>query len=227
MNYQPLHLAQSVQATVLYRNGAEVVDSAKHKKQNTKERYLITYGTFGPILGLVRGVLTDPRSLTWSRWEQDASGRRAVFRYAVPLDKSLYRVWSCCLPDGDGTVGLQIRAVYRGEIAVDPTSGAILRLEAKADLQGFVPLHRSDVVVEYGPVDIGGKSFMCPTRRVSVMRSRSVMQLREWGDDFRTYGPYATTMNDISFDDYHMFRADSRMLTDYKGTADPDSRQPQ
>ena len=44
------------------------------------------------------------------------------------------------------------------------------------------------------------------------MTSRSVMTFREWDEGFRTFGPYATTMNDITFDSYHVFRAESRIL---------------
>ena len=100
--------------------------------------------------------------------------------------------------------------------AIDPTSGAILRLEAKADLKSFVPLIKSDITVEYGPVEIGGKIYLCPVKSVSLMRSRSVVFLKEWDEGFRTYGPYATTMNDITFDNYHVFRAESRVLTGFK-----------
>jgi hypothetical protein len=128
------------------------------------------------------------------------------------VQKSQYNVWGCCLPDGDGTSGFDVIAPHHGEISIDPASGAVVRLEAIADLGSFVPLRRSDIVVEYGPVEIGGKTYICPEKSVSVMTSRSVMTLREWDEGFRTFGPYATTMNDITFDSYHVFRAGSRML---------------
>ena len=34
-------------------------------------------------------------------------------------------------------------------------------MDIEADLQGFVPLDRSDIMVEYGPVEIGGKTYIC------------------------------------------------------------------
>jgi hypothetical protein len=37
------------------------------------------------------------------------------------------------------------------------------------------------------------------------MTSRSVAFLKEWDEGFRTLGPYATTMNDITYDSYHLF----------------------
>jgi len=104
-------------------------------------------------------------------------------------------------------------APYHGEVSIDPVSGAVVRLEAIADLGAFVPLLRSDIVVEYGPVEIGGKTYLCPIKTVSVMTSRSIAFLREWDEGFRSYGPYATTMNDITYDSYHLFKAESRMLT--------------
>jgi hypothetical protein len=34
-------------------------------------------------------------------------------------------------------------------------------------------------------------------------------------ESFRTYGPYATMLNDITFDTFHLFHADSHMLTGF------------
>jgi hypothetical protein len=34
-------------------------------------------------------------------------------------------------------------------------------------------------------------------------------------ESFRTYGPYATMLNDITFDAFHFFHADSHMLTGF------------
>ena len=213
-SYEPLHVAQTGNETVVYRDGREFVDSeaANHKKQKMKDRSLVTYGTFGPILKLAQDVFAMPATLTWVRWEQDTGSKRAVFRYSVSAQKSRYDAWGCCLPDGDGTSRFDMIAPYHGEVAIDPMSGAVVRLEAIADLGAFTPLLRSDIAVVYGPVEIGGKTYMCPVKSVSVMTSRSVMFLREWDEGFRTYGPYATTMNDITFDSYHLFKAESRIL---------------
>lgn len=214
ISYESLHVAQTANETVVYRDGREFVDSegARHKKPKMTDRSLVTYGTFGPILKLAQDVFATPATLTWARWEQDVGSKRAVFRYVVPAQKSRYDAWGCCLPDGDGTDGFDMIAPYHGEVSIDPASGAVVRLEALANLGAFVPLLRSDIVVEYGPVEIGGKTYICPVKSVSVMTSRSIMLFREWDEGFRTYGPYATTMNDITFGGYHMFRTESRML---------------
>jgi VWFA-related protein len=213
---EPMHLARSYKETVLYRNGSEIADtgSQKHHKRNAKDPELITYGTFGPALGFVQDAITTPGALMWSHWEQSPSGVRAVFRYQVPAIQS--GLWGCCLPDGDGTTGFQRVVGYHGEITIDPSNGAILRLQAEADIHHFPPVSRSDIMIAYGPVEIGGKTYICPQRSVSIMRTRSLAMLGEWDESFLTYGPWATLVNDISYADYHMFRGESRVMPGFK-----------
>ena len=212
---EPIHAVEHSKATVLYRNGSEVLD-AKATQPKEQDRYLITYGTFGPLLRAVMDPIVAPGGLTWSHWEKsEGGGRRAVFQYMVSAQKSRYQSGGCCLPDGDGTLAFRRQTGYHGEIAIDPTSGAILRLTMQAALVGFVPLNRSDIMVAYGPVEIGGKTYICPIRSVSISRARSVPTLKEWNDDFKTWGPYTTMLNDFAFNDYHLFLAQSRMLTDF------------
>jgi hypothetical protein len=103
-------------------------------------------------------------------------------------------------------------AGFHGELAIDPASGALLRFELQADLNSTTPLIRSDIMIEYGPVEIGGQQCICPVKSVSIMRGRSVVALTALGDSFRTYGPYATLLNEIAFTDYHKFQVKARML---------------
>jgi hypothetical protein len=115
----------------------------------------------------------DGRALTYQSF---LSGVRSVRQAA---EKSSYHIGDCCLPDGDGTSALQIRAGYHGEIAIDPMTGALLRLELIFDLESTTPLIWSEIMIEYGPVEIGGKSYICPVRSVSHSRGRSVTVLSE------------------------------------------------
>jgi hypothetical protein len=78
-------------------------------------------------------------------------------------------------------------SAYHGEIAVDPDDGTIVRLTLLADLdQGDLstlleesvegtPLSRADIVVEYDPVEIGGKVYFCPTRSIAVSLARTLL----------------------------------------------------
>jgi VWFA-related protein len=211
--YQPLHVVSNSVETVLYRNGREVTDAGaqKGKGAKTEDRQLSVHGTFGPILDT---VISDAMvtGFTWSHWEQGANGRLAILRYVVAAEKSHYEIADCCLPDGDGTGAYRIRTGYHGEIAIDPTSGAVLRLKVQADLKPTLPLVRADIMVEYGPVDIGGKSYICPLKAVYISRGRTVRVMPQWQASFTTSGPSITKLNDVSFGEYHMFRADSRVL---------------
>jgi len=44
------------------------------------------------------------------------------------------------------------------------------------------------------------------------MRARAVRVVREWDLPLRLWGPYTNMLNDFTFDRYHLFRSESRML---------------
>ena len=44
----------------------------------------------------------------------------------------------------------------------------------QTDLTPLRPVVFSNMMVEYGPVDIGGRSFICPKRSVVITRERTV-----------------------------------------------------
>jgi hypothetical protein len=218
VGYQPLHVVDTSKATVLYRDGYEAVDPGPAKRRQAKQQEvgLVTRGTFGPILSTVILDAASARSsLTWSSWEQGPDGVRAVFRYSIPEKESHFEISHCCLPDGDGTTVFKKLTGYHGEIAINPETGAILRLVMDADLKPDLPLARAGILVEYGPVKIGEKTYICPLKSVAITRGRTVMLMAEGNDSFRTFGPFATSLNDVVFQDYHMFRAESHVLPGY------------
>jgi VWFA-related protein len=214
---QPLHLVDTSSATVLYRNGHEMVDAetpkdkkSKGKKSNPQAQRVVLLGTFGPILSVVIENAANGH-LSWSRWEQGANGPEAVFQFKVPKDKSQYVANSNGLPLNLQTYTLQEPTAYHGEIAVDPANGTILRLVMKADLDQKSPLLRADILVEYGPVEIGGRPYFCPVRSVSVSKGPFFQQLELGGN--QTPGPEVTMLNDVVFGEYHLFRAETRLVT--------------
>jgi VWFA-related protein len=214
VNFQPLHQTDSSTSTVRYRHGTEVSDAKSHSlKLGNPE--LVTWGIFGPALQDAFNSIRKSGRWAWIRWEKVTAGRAGVFRSTIALDQSQRYVWACCTPDGEGNQVYQRYAAYHVEIAIDPDTGAILRLSFQFDLESTTPLTRSDIMIEYGPIEIGGKTYNCPLRSVSIVRGRSVNFLSDWADFFRSYGPYATMLNDITFDRYHMFRSESRILTGF------------
>jgi VWFA-related protein len=238
--YQPLHSVGNSSVTVTYRHGQEAVDAgaAKDKKANG----LTTWGVFGPILGT---VLEDAArsKLVWSHWEEGESDLVAVFSYSVPKEKSHYRVDYCCVPiqSPGGVANLspfsQIVA-YHGEMTVDPASGTILRLMVEAELNTNDPVARASIVVEYGPVEIGGKTYICPLKSVALSLAQSskivedtplhtspVMGLTESYEPSQilsvAQGPPQIKLNDVAFEQYHLFRTEARVVTGDAAETEP------
>ena len=215
--YKPLHQVGTSSATALYRDGREFEDAAGTKIKTTADQGLTTWGEFGPILGIV--LLDAAQSkLAWSYWEQGPAGPQAVFSYEVPPEKSHYEVNYCCVANQSATMAANMvpfRQVvgYRGEMAVDPTSGSILRISVMAALKPDSPVSRADILVEYGPVEIGGKTYICPVKSVSITTAQMVQQTERYAQPLANQmQPLKTMLNDVQFDQYHMFRADARVL---------------
>jgi hypothetical protein len=235
IRYIPPRMVGKSHSIVTYRNGKEEVSDGaatpgrsatnEKKKPATNEQGLYVRGLFGPILATVL-VDASRGTLAWSHWEKGESTKLAVFRYAVPMEKSNYEVKFCCVPVWGIILSLLNRiSAYHGEIAVDPDTGTIVRLTLLADLdQGAdlatliveagagTPLSRADILVEYGPVEIGSKTYFCPTRSVAVSRARTLLTARS--GKAPTLGPAKIFVNDVSFTQYHVFRSESRILMD-------------
>jgi VWFA-related protein len=227
--HQSLHAVGRSSDTVLYRDGHEVVDSVAAKGERTEPvaQGLTTSGVFGPILGRVLVDAAQGGKLVWSHWEQGAFGPQAVFRYTVPREKSHYQVEYCCVFSDNESRVFQQFSGYHGLIAVDPTNGAILRVTLQADLKPSDPLVRSDILVEYSRVEIGGKTYICPVKSVSISLApalptnayeiqryrNTVVEKQTSRENLQTF------LNDVVFAQYHLFRAESRILSaDSRGT---------
>jgi hypothetical protein len=202
--YDRLHPFDKAQDIVLYRDGKEVVDSGgKKRKHYDKAEGLTTHGVFGPILGV---VLTDAThgNLKWGHWEEGTDGPVAVFDFHVVKEKSHYQVTFCCFTSMSGMQEeFKQYTAYHGEMAIDPASGAILRLSILADMAAADPVRKSGILVDYGRVEIGGGMYVCPTRSVSLLVASK-----------EGAGVQETTLNDTIYSEYHRFGTESRILTD-------------
>ena len=226
-----LHFAAGEHATVLYRNGHEEVETKtklgkERAVRGVRARDLETWGTFGPILAYVwTAAASSPGTLLWKRWEHGKYGDLAVFSFRAASPNEGPDITYCCLPQGNGTTLYQNNADTYGEFAVNPDTGAIMRIAINADLDEDrdpdVPLILSQIVVEYGPAELGGKIYICPQRSVEVSRGRSVRELHEWGMTFNVYGYFETMINDVSFGGYHKFGSEMRILPGYEEVPAP------
>ena len=171
LSYLPLHPVGNSSSVVTYRDHKEVVDTAATKalKHGQPIRGLVTSGEFGPVLSTVVADALKGK-ITWARWERGGDSIAAVFHYEVPDEKSNYHVRFCCVANGynsDGAADLQVfdaRSGYHGEITFNPADGAILRITIEANLQPGQLVAKAAMLVEYGPVQIGGKTSSAPRR---------------------------------------------------------------
>lgn len=209
----------TTKATVVYRDGRE--EYGNDPKGNAEEAELShqcgsnIYGEFGEVLGQAALVATKG-TVVWSHWEKGAPGLLAGFRYAGDF---IYKFPMLC-PNQVHLPPVLIHAV--GEMAVDPADGTVLRVsqvwrwtENPYGQNGFQ--QEIDTMVEYGPIDIDGRNYFCPLKSVSivfepVMGSPSAMEHFEL--KFGLSGdPVTEDVDDITFADYHVFRAEAHILS--------------
>jgi hypothetical protein len=214
--YLPLRLAGASNSPVAFRDGQEVIDvAAKSKKSDPAMNGLTTRGEFGPILFTV--LLDSTHStLKWSHWEQTSDKTLAVFGFSVPPEQSHYEVGASAPPNDPGHA--QPHSGYHGQIAIDPANGTVFRIVVQADLKPTDAISRADIAVEYGPVEIGGRSYICPVRSVAILvdntaRTTTAQSFRTGRADFLP--PHTLTqVDDVAFTQYHVFRAESRMIVE-------------
>lgn len=227
---QPLHAVSRTGNTVLYRDGQDFLQIAGKEQPATTltTKGLSSFGEFGPILAVVLIDLPQGK-LAWSHWEQGAAKPVAVFGFSVPRSASHYAVRFCCV----GSQAFQQNSGYHGEMTIDPTDGTVLRLTLMADLADDGPITRADMMVEYGPVELGGKAVFCPKKSISISLSADQAAFRGSNSVSNSYAAFVTKpedlakvpkqmmLNEVVFDHYHLFGSESHILTAANSTSPP------
>jgi len=211
--------------TVYYRNDKEVEEPTQDQfgKKIRPKNGLVNWGVFGQ---LQRIVVTDiyKGKMEWGHWEQRATGPVAVFRYSIPKEKSNYIVNYCCigLPN-EPWHDFQSIPPFHGEIAMDAETGAVYRLVIVTEMSPDDPILQADIMVEYEPVEIGGRMYVCPSKSVTITTAITPVAggLGCAGRAIQSdciapviYKPKDTAINDTAYDSYHVFRSEARILTD-------------
>lgn len=204
--YKSLHSTGSSSTTVAYQDGYEVhdTDAEPGKRPSRPSTSLTTNGEFGPILSRVMGDAMRSE-VTWQRWEQGASEPVAVFRYVVPGEQSNFLVG---IP-AEGKIE-DVYPGYHGEIAIDPATGAILRISVVAELPAPYDAMQTAILVEYAPVTIGERSYICPVRGVAFSK---VPTANGPAASQGSANDVQTQVNDVVFTDYHLFRSEARIVS--------------
>jgi hypothetical protein len=187
---------------VAYRGGVEVADSsaAGSGYPGPSSLLLSTNGEFGSVLSLLL-IDVSPVDMVWDHWEQVAEGPLAVFRYSVPAERSHFAV--------DFTNGQPEYPAYHGQVALDAADGSIRRITLLTTGSEVGFIHESSILVEFAPAEIGPASYVCPARGVAMMRYFDTF---EHANTLHTPIPYQTSINDVSFTKYHLFRSESHIV---------------
>jgi hypothetical protein len=219
-----LHMVDTSSREISIRDERDSLPSAVWQQQSG----LVSKGEFGSTLGMILAD-TAKGKVTWSHWEQIAGDQAAVFQYSVPRSASNYEVTGYQQPtaeyanlsgrQGVAGIGAQLsshssditptitKPGYHGSLWLDPANGTILRITIEADAKGGAPFQRASILVEYGPVQIGESSFICPVRSVALYEATAPPQANlsdapgEW-------------LNIVLFTGYHRFGSTIKILTD-------------
>jgi VWFA-related protein len=258
-----MHPVGTSSRQITFRDGKEVQDpsaqSASTGEALQQELGLRSWGEFGPAVTVVLGDLAN-RKAEFSHWEQSPTGLAAVFHYQVPREASHYAVAYTYLNNvvigrtqfgyaGRDRSAQQVNSIprtkelqtyretpgYHGELSIDPATGAILRLTIEAELGSGDPLLRAATVIEYGPVNLGDRKFICPVRSIAVSTEPGSLSgcsgPKPMGDISGSVSPASACaassmqlINETSFQEYHRLGSTMRIVTDEAGTGSAGTR---
>jgi hypothetical protein len=204
--------------------------SAGSKSSNAGEpRGMISWGEFGSVLGMILGD-SEHGTVTWSHWEEGSPGRSAVFHYSVPKAASHFQVVGAYQRQasmegftsrlrGDRASSMNARPndspgqvsvtrgnrAYEGDLWVDPVTGTVLRVTIQVNAKDNAAFQLSEMLVDYGPVEVGGSNFICPVR--SVAFSKSVLSA-----EASTGNAASEWLNETRFSAYRRFVGTTRIV---------------
>lgn len=196
----PLYSTGKTSVQVTYRAGREVPTTESSNLREAERMGLTTKGEFGPILAI---VMSDAlrNKLYWDHWEPGADGPVAVFRYTVPKSGSHYNV---AYPSDSGMK--MLAPAYHGFFALNPDTGGVLRLTIIAEMQPPYQFVQVGIAVEYGPVRLGDKMYICPLHAVVLSREPIPEEAVVVAPQLRT------CLNDVDFTNYHLFHANAHIV---------------
>jgi hypothetical protein len=192
-------------STVTYSGGRESrsAESSTSRQLPLAELGLESSGEFGSILSLIdRDTMNG--TIAWHHWENGPRGLLAVYQCAVPKEQSHFVVYSPGTLLGMPSSGRS--PAYECDVAVDPTDGTVFRISMR--VQDDDPALITGIVVEYAPVQIGSRAFVCPVHAIGIY------SMREPADNPSLPYRYHRFINDVTFTQYHVFGSESRIIPD-------------
>ena len=209
-----LHLVGNNSREITFRDDHEVtapapqtVKASSPPPPHPVERGLQSYGEFGTLLGVIF-VDTQKAAPAFHHWEQTTrrggGGRRGGGSVAGTIQS-------------DATTLFHKIPAYHGSLFIDPNTGVIRRITLEAEMEES-QVSQAATVIEYGPVVIGDRRFICPLRSMNLYEGPA-----EFGPPPSELPTTVTEallptgtlyVNETSFTSYHRLGSTVRILSE-------------
>jgi hypothetical protein len=200
------HRVGTSQRKITFQDGKEVTDSSLGTNDaKRKDNGLESRGEFGTEAAVVL-MDVEKGSIVFDHWEQSMAGPAADYRYSVPRESSHYEVADVC----QDHVSFHDIPGYSGEIALDPRSGAILRMTLVAESSPGDPVSHVASVIEYGPVVLGNRRSICPLRSLTFM----IEEANGCAHGNHKLQKPVAMINQTIFSNYHRFGSSATIIFD-------------
>lgn len=197
--------AGTEQRLITFQDGKEVMETAVAADAATKPGSAFeSRGEFGAQAAVV-AMDTEHGTVKFDHWENTMDGVAAVYQFSVPRGSSHYEVTDNC----KGRTSFHDTPGYNGEIALSAKTGAILRIMLEAESKHGDPVSHVASVIEYGPVVIGNRRYLCPLRSLAFLT-----QDVDACSHGRRLQPPVMMINRTIFSNYHRFGSRSTLIFD-------------
>ncbi|MFP5235940.1 MAG: hypothetical protein ACLGSD_08545 [Acidobacteriota bacterium] len=156
-----LHHVATYRREITFRDGRELLTALNRERTPLWGWGMETQGEFGPEPAIVFLDIAHGK-LAFSHWEKGPSGKLAVFRYDVPSAASHYEIRTACRV----SEASDQHPSYHGSLALDE-AGTLVRLTLQADEMPDNSISGVASVIEYAPVVLGNRTFVCPWRSLA------------------------------------------------------------
>ena len=166
---------------------------------------LESWGEFGPepvviLMDAGRGMIE------FHHWENGPTGVVAVFHFSVPRVASHYDVQYTC----PTTEEFHDTPAYHGSFSVDAKTGALMRIMLEAESRPNDPITHIASIIEYSPMEIGERSYICPVRSLAT----TVEEVGACGARHHNavLDQPILWVNESSFSDYHRLGSTAKIV---------------
>jgi hypothetical protein len=153
-------------------------------------------GEFGSMLLEVFSP-TSQAEFRWSNWTTLRHRTAYVLSFRIDAKNSSYRLVA------SGNRGSNVTATVgeHGLVYIDRETRDVIRLDSQADsIRGDFPVAAATHTLDYGPVEVGGRSFLLPLHAETRMMLRDRRALKRNEIEFSDYRKF-TGETSISFGD--------------------------